>query len=181
MSRWQALLVATVLLAILSPIILVLVLFAALDSRSTGLFTQTRIGQHAQPFTIYKLRTMVNGRVTTLGRFLRRTKLDELPQLVNVIKGDMTFVGPRPDLPGYYDRLEGSDRNILKLKPGLTSRAAIKYRNEERLLQQQEDPEQYNDRILFPDKVSMNMEYLEKRSLQYDLKIIWITIISLFK
>ncbi|KQC34055.1 sugar transferase [Nonlabens sp. YIK11] len=145
------------------------------------LFTQTRIGQHGIPFTIYKFRTMKNGQVTQFGKFLRKTKLDELPQLFNILTGDMTFVGPRPDVPGYYDQLKGSDRRVLALKPGLTSLAAIKYRNEEDLLKKQEDPKAYNDTVIFPDKVRLNLEYLENRSFTYDVKIIGLTIISLFK
>lgn len=147
---------------------------------SPSLFFQTRIGQHGKPFTIYKLKTMKDGNVTMPGRFLRKTKIDELPQLINILKGDMSFVGPRPDLPGYYDQLIGDDRKVLALKPGLTSLAAIKYRNEEQLLLKESNPLDYNDRVIFPDKVKMNLEYLEKRSLSYDVKIIFLTIKSLF-
>jgi len=124
---------------------------------------------------------MNNGKVTGIGKLLRKTKLDELPQLFNILKGDMTFVGPRPDIPGYYDQLTGDDRRVLQLKPGLTSLAAIKYRNEDQLLKRREKPLEYNDNVLFPDKVRMNLEYLSKRSLAYDLKIIWLTLVSLFK
>ncbi|MFT7118931.1 MAG: lipopolysaccharide/colanic/teichoic acid biosynthesis glycosyltransferase, partial [Flavobacteriales bacterium] len=141
-------------------------------------FTQQRIGQNAKPFTIYKLRTMRNAKVTRMGRFLRKTKIDELPQLINILKGDMSFVGPRPDVPGYYDQLQGKDRRVLLLKPGLTSLAAIKYRKEEELLAHQEHPLLYNDQVIFPDKVKMNLEYLEKRSFWYDVKIILLTLKS---
>lgn len=144
-------------------------------------FSQTRIGQHGKPFTIYKLKTMEQGQVTKIGTWLRRYKIDELPQLWNILKGDMTFVGPRPDVPGYYDLLKGDQRKVLQLKPGLTSLAAIKYRHEEQLLAQQKDPKRYNDEVLFPDKVKMNLEYLQRKSLSYDLKILWQTAISLFK
>lgn len=145
------------------------------------IFTQTRIGQHGKRFTIYKLKTMQNGKVTRLGEYLRKTKIDELPQLLNILKGEMSFVGPRPDVSGYYDRLKGDDRRVLNLKPGLTSLAAIKYRNEEQLLAQQSEPLKYNDEVIFPDKVKMNLEYLEKRNFFYDLKIILLTFQSLFK
>lgn len=180
MSRILTAFFSVVLTILLFPFFIVLLSLAALSTHSSGLFTQTRIGQHAQPFTIYKLQTMQDGEVTGIGAFLRKTKLDELPQLFNILKGDMTFVGPRPDVPGYYDQLKGNDRKVLELKPGLTSLAAIKYRNEEQLLAGHEDPKYFNDTVLFLDKVAMNLDYLEKRSLVYDLKIIWWTFCSLF-
>jgi lipopolysaccharide/colanic/teichoic acid biosynthesis glycosyltransferase len=166
---------------LLFQIILVIILLLILLVCHTGIFTQTRIGQHGKPFTIYKIQTMQHGKVTKIGKFLRKTKLDELPQLLNIIKGDMAFVGPRPDVPGYYDALKGDDRRVLALKPGLTSLAAIKYRNEEELLAQKENPLLYNDTIIFPDKVKMNLWYLDNRSTLLDFKIILKTISSLFK
>jgi len=172
---------ALLLLIILFPFLCFATLLAGISTKSFGLYTQQRIGQNAKPFTIYKLRTMRNAKVTRMGRFLRKTKIDELPQLINILKGDMSFVGPRPDVPGYYDQLIGDDRKVLKLKPGLTSLAAIKYRNEEELLKKQNHPLLYNDQIIFPDKVKMNLEYLEKRSFFYDMKIILLTVKSLFK
>ena len=102
--------------------------------------------------------------------------MDELPQFWNIIKGDMSFVGPRPDISGYYDKLEGENRKILELKPGLTSLASIKYANEEYLLKKQENPIGYNDKIIFPDKVKMNLEYYYSNSILNDIKIIWTTI-----
>lgn len=168
-----------ILLVSLSPLILTAVLVAAISTKSSGIFTQTRIGQHGKPFTIYKIQTMQHGKVTTIGEFLRKTKLDELLQLLNIIKGDMAFVGPRPDVPGYYDALKGDNRRVLALKPGLTSLAAIKYRNEEELLAQQENPLLYNDTVIFPDKVKMNIEYLDNRSLALDLKVMWLTVVSI--
>lgn len=118
---------------------------------------------------------MINGKVTCLGKILRKYKFDELPQLINILKGDMSVVGPRPDIPGYYDKLTGVEKRILYLKPGLTSLAAIKYKNEEQLLELKENPSYYNDEIIFPDKVKMNLEYQEKQSFFYDLKIILLT------
>jgi lipopolysaccharide/colanic/teichoic acid biosynthesis glycosyltransferase len=151
----------------------------SVNFRFLKFYTQTRIGQHGKPFTIYKIETMRGGKVTRAGKFLRKTKIDELPQLYNIIKGNMVFVGPRPDVPGYYDKLQGDDRRVLALKPGLTSLAAIKYRNEEQLLAQQEDPLHYNDTVIFPDKVRMNLAYLNKKSFWVDMKIIWLTVRSL--
>lgn len=181
MPQWLQRFVAVVCILALLPLIIISTIIAALSTRSSGIFTQIRIGKHAKPFTIYKLKTMNNGKVTRIGKWLRKSKIDELPQLMNILKGDMSFVGPRPDVPGYYDKLTGEDRKVLLLKPGITSLATIKYRNEEQLLAQQENPLQYNDEVIFPDKVRMNLEYLEKRSFFYDMKIMFLTIKSLFK
>jgi lipopolysaccharide/colanic/teichoic acid biosynthesis glycosyltransferase len=103
---------------------------------------------------------------------MRATKLDELPQLFNVLKGDMSLVGPRPDIPGYYDKLDGQDRLVLLLKPGITSEAGIKYRNEEKILLEQENPLKYNDEVLFPDKVRMNVDYYHNLSFRNDIYIL---------
>lgn len=172
---------AFILVIILLPFLCFATLLAGISTKSFGLYSQQRIGQNAKPFTIYKLRTIQDGKVTPVGKFLRKTKIDELPQLVNILKGDMSFVGPRPDVPGYYDQLIGDDRKVLELKPGLTSLAAIKYHNEEELLKIQNNPLLYNDHIIFPDKVKLNLEYLEKRSFCYDVKIILLTLKSLFR
>ena len=153
-------------------------------------FRQARIGQYGKPFCLVKFRNMRPGendksqhitvagdpRITRIGRFLRKYKLDELPQLWNVLKGDMSFVGPRPDVAGYADKLEGDDRIILTLKPGITCPATIKYRNEEELLARQPDPKVYNDTVLWPDKVRLNREYAKNNSFWGDLKIILQTI-----
>jgi len=119
--------------------------------------------------------------VSSLGKFLRKSKLDELPQLFNVLKGEMSIVGPRPDVHGYYDKLQGEERKILKLKPGLTSLATLKYANEETLLALQENPLKYNDVIIFPDKVKMNLVYYKQQSLWLDIKIIMKTVLQIFK
>ena len=114
--------------------------------------------------------------ISLFGRFLRRSKLDELPQLLNILLGQMSFVGPRPDIPGYYDKLEGESREILALKPGLTSEASIKYAKEEELLNQQVDPLAYNNNVIFPDKVKMNLKYYYNQSIFLDLQILFRTI-----
>lgn len=153
---------------------------ASIDTRSNGFFIQERIGQFGKPFAIYKLKTMDKlKRISGFGYWLRKSKIDELPQLWNVLIGDMSFVGPRPDIPGYYDKLEGEERNILKLRPGITSDASLKYRNEEFLLAQQENPLRYNDEVIFPDKVKMNLEYYYNRSFLGDLRIIIKTFIRI--
>lgn len=152
------------------------------------IFKQKRVGQYGKLFTMYKFRSMTvchsgssvsvkgESRITPLGIQLRKYKLDELPELWNVLIGDMSFVGPRPDVPGYADKLEGDARRILLLKPGITGPASLKYRNEEELLAEQEDPQKYNDEVLFPDKVRINIEYLNNRSFWHDIKIIIYTV-----
>jgi lipopolysaccharide/colanic/teichoic acid biosynthesis glycosyltransferase len=142
------------------------------------LFKQTRIGKKGVPFTIYKLRSIPKGASvpSVWGSFLRRTKIDELPQLLNILKGEMTLVGPRPDVPGYADQLRGDDRLFLKLKPGLTGLASLKYRKEEQLLAKQSNPIQYNDTIIWPDKVRINNWYAKNHSFKMDLQLVFFTV-----
>lgn len=175
-KRLADLVVGLVLLFLLSWLILVCIILATVDTRAFGVFVQLRIGQYGRPFYIYKIRTInpQTGKSGRFSQFLRNSKLDEFPQLLNILLGQMSFVGPRPDVPGYYDRLEGEGRKLLELKPGLCSRAALKYRNEEQLLAQHPDPLRYNDQVLFPDKVRMNLEYYYKRSFAEDLRIMWL-------
>lgn len=176
-------------LLFLSPILLVVaVLIRIKMPDGPVIFTQRRVGQHGRLFTMYKFRSMTVGhggssvsvagesRITLLGAKLRKYKLDELPELWNVLVGDMSFVGPRPDVPGYADKLMSDDRRMLLLKPGITGPASLKYRNEEELLAGQADPQKYNDEVLFPDKVRINIEYLDNWSFWYDIKIIVYTV-----
>lgn len=165
------------LLLLLGWMILILILRAYFDC-GRGLFLQTRIGQYGKPFTIFKIRSMhsVSGHISEYGKFLRRYKLDELPQLLNIFQGEMSFVGPRPDIPGYYDELQGEPRKILQLKPGLCSWAAIKYFNEDEILKLQKDALEYNDKVIFPDKVRMNLKYYYTQSFSEDIRILWKTI-----
>lgn len=154
------------------------------------IFKQERVGQYGRLFTVYKFRTMTasqNGssvsvagesRITPLGAKLRKYKIDELPELWNVLKGDMSFVGPRPDVPGYADKLEGDDREILRLKPGITGPASLKYRNEEELLARVENPQEYNDKVIYPDKVRINRYYLHNYSFLKDMQMIICTVLG---
>ena len=162
-------------------IILVFFVMASFSTGQNGIFRQVRIGQYGKKFTIYKLRSMcsINGQsqITKLGRFLRKYKIDELPQLYNIFIGDMSFVGPRPDLPGYYDVLTGTDREILKLKPGITGPASLKYANEEELLTRVNNPLEYNDTVLFPDKLRINLNYQKHQTFWLDVKLILYTIL----
>ena len=178
-------------LILLSPVLLVVALLIRIKMPGGPIiFKQERVGRHGKLFTMYKFRSMTVGhsgssisvkgesRITLLGTKLRKYKLDELPELWNVLVGDMSFVGPRPDVPGYADKLEGGDRRMLMLKPGITGLASLKYRNEEELLAEQEDPQKYNDEVLFPDKVRINIEYLEHWSFWNDIKIIVYTVLG---
>lgn len=165
------------LVMVFFPFFIVLFLLASYDTGFPGVFTQIRIGQFGRPFTIYKLRTYhpKTLKKSNIGVWLRKTKLDELPQLFNILRGNMSIVGPRPDIPGYYDTLKGENRLILQLKPGLTSEAGLKFRNEEELLATKKNSLQYNDEVLFPEKVRMNLEYYHQVSLKKDLEIIFKT------
>lgn len=154
------------------------------------IFKQKRVGRGGKLFTMYKFRSMTTShsgssvsvagenRITPLGAKLRKYKLDELPELWNVFVGDMSFVGPRPDVPGYADLLKGKDRDVLKLRPGITGPASLKYRNEEEILAKVEDPIKYNDEIIFPDKVRINLYYLNNQSFWMDIKLIICTVLG---
>ena len=169
------------LVLLFSWLFLLILFFSIVDTETTGIFVQKRIGQFGVPFSIYKFRTIhpKTGAISLVGKILRKLKLDELPQLLNVINGSMSFVGPRPDIAGYYDSLNGEAKLLLQLKPGLASEAALKYIDEETLLQQQEFPFQYNDEVIFPDKVQLNLTYYYHQSFFGDLKIIWKTILCI--
>ncbi|WP_396157194.1 sugar transferase [Flavobacterium sp.] len=167
-------------LIVFLPFILISWVVLIFDTKSTGIFCQNRVGQFGNLFTIYKLKTMdaKTSKVSKIGCFFRKYKIDELPQFINVLKGEMSIVGPRPDIEGYYDKLKGEERKILELKPGITSEASIKYYNEEEILELQENALEYNDNSIFPDKVKMNLEYYYNQNLLLDIKII---IKTLFK
>lgn len=168
------------LIILLSPILVVLYVFSTINTTSNGLFIQTRVGQHGKFFGIYKFKTIhpQSQSISKFSAFMRKSKIDELPQLFNILKGDMSFVGPRPDIPGYYDKLTGENRKLLELKPGLTSEASIKYANEEEILASQPNPEYYNDYVIFPDKIKINLEYYYNQSFLLDLQIILKTILK---
>lgn len=172
-------------LIILSPVLLVVaILIRVKMPGGPVLFKQKRVGKEGKFFTMVKFRSMSvahggssvsvagESRITPLGAKLRKYKLDELPELWNVLIGDMSFVGPRPDVPGYADKLEGEDRVILKLRPGITGPASLKYRDEETLLATVEDPIRYNDEVIFPDKVRINKEYYYNWSFWQDIRYI---------
>ena len=178
-------------LLFLSPVLLFVALLIRIKMPGGPIiFKQKRVGQYGRLFTMYKFRSMTvshsgssvsvkgESRITPLGVKLRKYKLDELPELWNVLIGDMSFVGPRPDVPGYADKLEGDDRRMLLLKPGITGPASLKYRNEEELLAEQENPQKYNDEVLFPDKVRINIDYMDHWSFGKEVKIIVYTVLG---
>ena len=174
-----------ILVLILLPLLIVpiclLIIISSIDTKKFGVFSQYRVGQHGKLFKIYKIRTLKEGKhrlghldksATSFGKVLRRTKLDELPQLFNVLKGDMSFVGPRPDVEGFADKLEGEDRIVLLVKPGVTGEATLKYKEEEKVLERQKDPDHYNRTIIWVDKVKINKNYVRNYSFYLDLKLI---------
>ena len=180
---------ALVGLIVLSPILLITALLIRIKMPGGPvIFRQQRVGRHGQLFTIYKFRSMTTGhqgssvsvageaRITPLGAVLRRYKIDELPELWNVLKGDMSLVGPRPDVPGYADKLTGDDREILLLRPGITGPASLKYRNEEELLATVDNPQEYNDTVIYPDKIRLNRYYLHHYSFWKDIQMIICTV-----
>lgn len=190
--RLRDLLIGSVLLLILSPLMLLAIVAIKLLMPGPVFFIQERIGRHGKPFRIYKFRSMrinttLHGvtfskdqRITPLGRILRATKIDEFPQLLNILKGDMSLVGPRPDVPGYYDTLEGDYQKILELRPGLTGLDSVFYFYEEDLMKDQSDPVAFYQQTLWPHKVRINYWYHQHRSFGLDVKILINTFTILF-
>lgn len=188
-KRFFDLTIAILGLIILAVPMALIAILIRITSGSPILFTQERVGKGGEIFYVKKFRTMSvrsvedssitvagDSRVTPIGGYLRRWKLDELPQLWNVLVGEMSLVGPRPDVPGYADKLQGDDRQLLLLRPGITGPATLAYRNEEEILAKVSDPVQYNNEIIYPDKVRINLEYMENCSLVQDLRYILETI-----
>lgn len=183
---------AIFLLTILGWVILLLLIISFFETKKWGFYKQERIGKNGKFFLILKIRTMTHlfkndrftkintdKRITCLGKKIRKYKLDELPQLINILKGQMSFVGPRPDIKGYADKLSKENHIILSIKPGLTSPATLKYQNEEMLLTKVKNPKEYNDKIIWPDKIRMNKKYVENWSFKTDLYILYKTFIAL--
>lgn len=182
-----------ILLLLTAPVIVICFFLSLIDTKSNGFFVQERVGQYGKIFKIYKIRTMKNNRnkkdfytssndesITYTGKIMRKYKLDEFPQLINILIGDMSFVGPRPDIPGYADNLPDKIRVLLTLKPGITCPASLYLKNEEKILGRQIDKKKYNDEFLWPYKVKSNLKYLEDWSFFYDIKLIFRTICSIF-
>ena len=206
--------VSLVGIIVLSPVLLIVALLIKWKMPGPILFCQQRVGRYGRIFTVYKFRTMTvkaeasvasrnseatsiasqeQSRITPLGEKLRRYKLDELPELWNVLKGDMSFVGPRPDVPGYADQLQDEDREVLLLRPGITGPASLKYRNEEDILEAVDEAlqkgrsglpigittvQEYNDNVIYPDKVRLNRYYLHHYSFIKDIQMIVCTVLG---
>lgn len=184
-------LMALIGLLILWPVLLIVAILIRIKMPGGPvIFKQKRVGRNGKLFTMYKFRSMTVGhngssvsvagesRITPFGAKIRHYKLDELPELWNVLIGDMSFVGPRPDVPGYADQLTGEDRDVLKLRPGITGPASLKYRDEEDILATQPDPQKYNDEVIFPDKVKINLYYLQHYSFIKDIQMIVCTVLG---
>lgn len=190
-KRLLDLTVSTAVLLLFGWAIPVAALLIRLDGNGPGVYRQVRIGKDGRRFSMFKLRTMRQGevsdttvttaddpRITRLGRILRRTKLDELPQFVNVLKGDMSLVGPRPDVPGFADLLNGEDQIILSVRPGITGPATLAFRHEEQLLGTQPDPERFNREVLYPMKVKINRQYVQNWRFRDDVRYLWLTLVG---
>ena len=186
-------LVAAASLLLLAPVMAAAALLIKCDSNGPVFFKQERIGRGFRPFLIYKFRTMrqdfdsqgrlitigADPRITRIGRFLRKTKIDELPQLINVLKGDMSFVGPRPEVRKYVEEFQKDYEDILKVRPGITDLASLKYRDEASLLGKAENPEEEYVRHVLPDKIRLAKDYLQHSSFLFDLSLIIKTLFRL--
>jgi lipopolysaccharide/colanic/teichoic acid biosynthesis glycosyltransferase len=186
-------LMSLIFIVVLSPLIIVISIWILIDSGLPILFRQERMGEKGRVFKIYKFRTMKNNtgtadgitllqdkRITKLGTILRKYRLDEIPQLLNVIKGEMSFVGFRPDLPQYYKTDELAYQCVLLVKPGITSEATIIFKDEMQILSASDDPERTYTEEIFPEKIRINVDYIKKISLLYDFKIMIKTVTSVF-
>lgn len=175
-------------LLLIGPLLMLLALAIFFAEGRPIFFRQFRVGQHGKPFRIWKFRTMRNlasgtkitaeadQRVTSIGKILRRYKLDELPQLLNVLLGNMSFVGPRPEVPDFVRLEDPAWRSVLSVKPGITDAASLLYRDEEAILGARLDPESYYREVVLPAKLELNMKHLASRSLMRDLKLLAMTI-----
>ncbi len=184
-----------ILIIFASPVILCAWIIASLETKSNGFYFQQRVGRNSKLFLVFKIKTMFNTklnsnysvttsndkRITFMGKFFRRSKVDELPQLFNVLIGDMSFVGPRPDVEGFADELTGENELILKLRPGITGVSSLKYKNEEYILSKVKNPIEYNKNIIYPRKVKLEMQYIKNWSMFYDIKLILLTILGVLK
>jgi lipopolysaccharide/colanic/teichoic acid biosynthesis glycosyltransferase len=190
MKRLLDILAAVAGLTLLAPLLAAVALLIKLDSPGPVFFKQQRVGKGFRPFWIYKFRTMkvdpdggpvltigADRRITRAGALLRRSKIDELPQLINILKGDMTIVGPRPEVPRYVEAFRRDYEEILKVRPGLTDLASLKYRDESALLGQSGDPEEEYLRRILPDKIRLAKDYIHRSSLLFDINLIGKTLL----
>jgi lipopolysaccharide/colanic/teichoic acid biosynthesis glycosyltransferase len=185
---------ALIFLILLIPLFLIIAIFISIDSRGSIFFKQTRVGKNGKKFTLYKFRSMYNfksnnmlitvnndERITRVGKFIRKTKLDELPQLFNILKGDMSFVGPRPEVPKYVELYTPQQRKVLTVRPGLTDYASLKFINESELLTYADNPEEYYIKVIMPKKIEYSLEYIKKQNFYTDIVILLKTFLKLFR
>ena len=177
---------------ILSPIFILVSIAIKLDSSGSILFLQKRVGRYGKEFNIYKFRTMVtdaeklgkqitvgnDSRITKVGAFLRKYKIDELPQLFNVLRGDMSLVGPRPEVPKYVNLYNDEQRKVLNVRPGITDMASLRYKDENEILGKVDNPEEYYINVIMKDKLSLNIQYIEKSNVFFDIYLIVKTILK---
>lgn len=182
-------------LIILSPMLMIVAICIKLDSKGPVFFKQKRVGKNKRIFEIYKFRTMVtdaeklgkqitvgnDSRITRVGKFIRKCKLDEFPQLINVLKGEMSLVGPRPEVPRYVELYDEYEEQILLVKPGITDYASIEFRNENEILGNSSNPEETYIEEIMPTKIELNMKYIRNISLAQDIKLILNTILAILK
>ena len=195
MKRLFDLIVSAIALIFLSPFFLLIAIIVKLDSKGPVFYLQQRIGKRGEPFNLYKFRSMVTNadkqrlitvgnrdpRITSSGYYLRKYKIDELPQLINVLKGDMSFVGPRPEVKKYVELYNMEQQKVLNVRPGITDLASIQFRNENELLEGKPDPEHYYIHNIMPRKLALNNHYIANQSLLLDIKIIFQTISKIFR
>lgn len=186
---------STIGFILISPILVIISVLIKLTSKGPILFKQKRVGRYGKEFNILKFRTMVvnaeklgkqitvgkDSRITKVGAFLRKYKFDELPQLINVIKGDMSLVGPRPEVPKYVELYNEKQRRVLDVRPGITDYASIEYRDENSILGRVDNPEEYYINVIMPHKIDLNMKYIEKNNVLIDIEIIFKTIFNIGK
>lgn len=189
MKRTFDLIASSLGLLLLSPLFLMLAIWIKIDSEGPAFYRQVRVGKGNRDFRLFKFRSMRVGsdrkglitvggrdpRVTRSGYYIRKYKLDELPQLINVFTGDMSLVGPRPEVRKYVDLYTPEQMHVLDVRPGITDPASIRYRNENELLAQVEDPDRYYVEVIMQDKLQLNLEYVEKQSFRFDLQLIFKT------
>ena len=177
---------------LLSPVLIIISICIKVDSKGPVIFKQTRVGKNGRFFSIYKFRTMINNseslgrqitigkdsRITKIGSFIRKYKIDEFPQLFNVLFGTMSLVGPRPEVPQYVKLYNDDQRRVLEVKPGITDLASIRYCDENEVLAEVDNPDEYYVNVIMPHKLKLNIEYIDKSNLLFDIKLILKTIVK---
>jgi lipopolysaccharide/colanic/teichoic acid biosynthesis glycosyltransferase len=194
MKRIFDIISSLIVLSILFPVFIIIAIIIALESKGGIFYTQTRVGKNGVDFQLFKFRSMKVGaekegqltigddnRITPFGHFIRKTKLDEFPQLLNILTGDMSVVGPRPEVPKYVELYSEEQRKVLSVRPGLTDLASLEYFDEQEVLGRSDNPEKSYIEEIMPEKLKLNLKYIETQSIKNDIKIIFKTIGKIFK